>query len=49
MLVDAFKAQKPNREGAESTALVDLLVEHWGDIPEAFQEQLGLRLGLVRA
>lgn len=29
--------------------LVDLLVEHWPDIPEAFREQLGLRPGLVLA
>lgn len=29
--------------------LVDLLVEHWNDIPVEFQERLGLRPGLVRA
>lgn len=29
--------------------LVDLLVEHWGDIPEEFREKLGLRPGLVLA
>jgi len=28
--------------------LVDLLIEHWGDIPLAFQERLGLKPGLVR-
>ncbi len=28
--------------------LVDLLVEHWGDIPFEFQERLGLKQGLVR-
>ena len=28
--------------------LVDLLVEHWSDIPIAFQERLGLKPGLVR-
>lgn len=28
--------------------LVDLLVEHWGDIPSEFQERLGLKPGLVR-
>ncbi|EQD49063.1 restriction endonuclease [mine drainage metagenome] len=28
--------------------LVDLLIEHWGDIPPAFQERLGLKPGLVR-
>lgn len=28
--------------------LVDLLVEHWDDIPLEFQERLGLRPGLVR-
>jgi restriction system protein len=29
--------------------LVDLLVEHWSDIPLEFQERLGLKPGLVRA
>jgi len=29
--------------------LVDLLVEHWSDIPSEFQERLGLKPGLVRA
>lgn len=29
--------------------LVDLLIEHWGDIPAEFQERLGLKPGLVRA
>lgn len=29
--------------------LVDLLIEHWDDIPPDFQERLGLRPGLVRA
>jgi predicted Mrr-cat superfamily restriction endonuclease len=28
--------------------LVDLLAEHWGDIPQEFQERLGLKKGLVR-
>ena len=28
--------------------LVDLLVEHWSDIPPEFQERLGLKPGLVR-
>jgi restriction system protein len=28
--------------------LVDLLVEHWEDIPQEFRERLGLRPGLVR-
>jgi restriction system protein len=28
--------------------LVDLLVEHWSDIPREFQERLGLKSGLVR-
>lgn len=28
--------------------LVDLLVEHWNDIPREFQEHLGLKPGLVR-
>jgi restriction system protein len=28
--------------------LVDLLIEHWEDIPEEFRRQLGLRPGLVR-
>ena len=29
--------------------LVDLLVEHWNDIPREFQERLDLKPGLVRA
>lgn len=29
--------------------LVDLLVEHWDDIPSEFRERLGLRPGLVKA
>lgn len=29
--------------------LVDLLIEHWPDVPAAFQERLGLKPGLVRA
>ena len=29
--------------------LVDLLIEHWGDIPSDFRERLGLKPGLVRA
>jgi len=28
--------------------LVDLLIEHWNDIPEEFRERLGLKPGLVR-
>ncbi len=28
--------------------LVDLLVEHWEDIPQEFTDCLGLRPGLVR-
>ena len=28
--------------------LVDLLIEHWGDIPPEFRERLGLKPGLVR-
>lgn len=28
--------------------LVDLLVEHWSDIPSEFHEKLGLKQGLVR-
>ena len=27
--------------------LVDLLVEHWQDIPEDFKNELGLKLGFV--
>lgn len=29
--------------------LVDLLIEHWNDIPAEFRERLGLKPGLVRA
>lgn len=29
--------------------LVDLLIEHWGDIPPEFRDRLGLKPGLVRA
>ena len=29
--------------------LVDLLIEHWNDIPGEFQERLGLKPGLVRS
>jgi restriction endonuclease Mrr len=29
--------------------LVDLLIEHWADIPQEFKEKLGLKLGLVQA
>lgn len=29
--------------------LVDLLVEHWGDLPAEFRDRLGLRIGLIRA
>ena len=28
--------------------LVDLLIEHWSDIPPEFRERLGLKPGLVR-
>ncbi len=28
--------------------LVDLLVEHWQDIPDGFRDRLGLRIGLIR-
>lgn len=29
--------------------LVDLLVEHWQDIPQEFKDKLGLKLGLLRS
>ena len=29
--------------------LVDLLVEHWQDLPIEFRDRLGLRIGLIRA
>ena len=29
--------------------LVDLIVEHWDDIPEEFRDRLNLKPGLVRA
>ena len=28
--------------------LVDLLIEHWHDIPEEFRDRLGLRIGLIK-
>jgi hypothetical protein len=28
---------------------VDLLIEHWNDIPQEFRERLGLKPGLVKA
>jgi restriction endonuclease Mrr len=34
---------------ANGRQLVDLLVEHWSDIPSEFQERLGLKPGLMRA
>jgi hypothetical protein len=35
-------------DSAAGRQRVDLLVEHWSDIPPEFRERLGLKPGLVR-
>lgn len=44
----ALEAGFPRIGLVSGRQLVDLLVEHWGDIPSEFRERLGLRPGLVR-
>jgi restriction system protein len=45
----ALEAGFPRIGLVNGRQLVDLLVEHWDDIPAEFQELLGLKPGLVRA
>jgi restriction system protein len=45
----ALQAGFPRIGLVNGRQLVDLLVEHWGDIPPEFRERLGLKPGLVRA
>lgn len=44
----ALEAGFPRIGLINGSQLVDLLIEHWDDIPEDFQVRLGLRPGLVR-
>lgn len=44
----ALEAGFPRIGLVNGKQLVDLLIEHWSDIPKEFQERLGLRPGLVR-
>lgn len=44
----ALEAGFPRSGLINGRQLVDLLVEHWDDIPTVFQERLGLKPGLVR-
>ncbi len=45
----ALEAGFPRIGLVNGRQLVDLLVEHWSDIPPEFRERLGLKPGLVRA
>lgn len=45
----ALEAGFPRIGLVNGRQLVDLLVEHWADIPEEFKNKLGLKHGLVRA
>jgi restriction system protein len=45
----ALEAGFPRIGLVNGRQLVDLLVEHWDDIPKEFRDLLGLRQGLVRA
>ena len=44
----ALEANFPRIGLVNGRQLVDLLIEHWGDIPSEFQERLALKPGLVR-
>lgn len=44
----ALEAGFPRIGLVNGRQLVDLLIEHWDDIPEEFQDRLGLKRGLVR-
>jgi restriction system protein len=45
----AFDSNFPRIGLINGNQLVDLLTEHWSDIPEEFQKKLGLKIGLVIA
>lgn len=45
----ALEAGFPRIGLVNGRQLVDLLIEHWDDIPSEFRERLGLKPGLVRA
>ncbi len=45
----ALEAGFPRIGLINGSQLVDLLIEHWQDIPEEFRDLLGLKPGLVRA
>lgn len=45
----ALEAGFPRIGLVNGRQLVDLLIEHWNDIPAEFQERLGLKPGLVRS
>ena len=45
----ALEAGFPRIGLINGNQLVDLLVEHWNDIPEEFRDRLNLKPGLVRA
>ena len=45
----AIEAGFPRIGLIKGKQLVDLLVEHWGDLPIEFRDRLGLRIGLIRA
>lgn len=45
----ALEAGFPRIGLINGSQLVDLLIEHWGDIPQEFRDRLGLKPGLVRA
>ena len=44
----ALEAGFPRIGLVNGRQLVDLLIEHWNDIPKEFQDRLGLKPGLVR-
>jgi predicted Mrr-cat superfamily restriction endonuclease len=44
----AFEPGFPRIGLINGRQLVDLLIEHWSDIPEEFRDRLGLKPGLVR-
>lgn len=44
----ALEAGFPRIGLVNGRQLVDLLIEHWADIPHEFRDRLGLKPGLVR-